>query len=341
MRFIDACLGRPVDTTPIWVMRQAGRYLPEYLDLRSRASFLEMCRTPALAAEATLQPMRRFDLDAAIIFSDILVPVEAMGVPVEFVPEPRLPRPVRSREDVARLLSPDPVGDTGYVMDAIRRVRSSLEPNRALIGFAGAPYTIATYMIEGGGSKSYLETRGMMMQEPEVFTDLLNRIADTMAGYLEAQIDAGADAVQVFDSWAGTLAPSEFRRFALEPARSVIERVRGKGAPVIYFVNGVAGVLEDIPDSGADVIGIDYRIELAHAIDRLGTNKVVQGNMDPSILLGDPEQVRKTARDVVQAGMKAQGHVFNLGHGILRTTPVDNMEALVDEVHRAGRRDGN
>ncbi|NOZ00956.1 MAG: uroporphyrinogen decarboxylase, partial [Deltaproteobacteria bacterium] len=336
MRFLDACAGRPVDTTPIWVMRQAGRYLPEYMDLRSRSSFVEMCRTPSLAAEATLQPIRRFDLDAAIIFSDILVPVEAMGVPVEFIPEPRLPHPVRTREDVAALRTLDPLEDTGFVMEALGSVRSSLEPSRALIGFAGAPYTVATYMVEGGGSKSYLETRTMMMQNTVAFTDLLQRIADAMAVYLEAQIDAGADAVQLFDSWAGSLSPSEFRRFALDPARSVIERVKEKGVPVIYFVNGVAGVLEDIPSSGADVIGIDYRIDLDRAIDRLGPNAVVQGNLDPTLMLGPADRIRTVASDIVRAGMKAKGHVFNLGHGILRTTPIENMEALVDEVHRAG-----
>lgn len=339
MRFIEACLGRPVDTTPIWVMRQAGRYLPEYLALREKASFLEMCRTPALAAEATLQPMRRYDLDAAIIFSDILVPVEAMGLPLEFVPEPRLPSPVRTREEVGRLKTPDARVETAFVMEAVATVRRSLDPAKALIGFAGAPYTIATYMVEGGGSKDYLNTRSLMAREPEVFQDLLNRIADTMAGYLEAQIEAGADAVQVFDSWAGTLSPAAFRRYALAPARSVIERVRGKGVPVIYFVNGVAGVLEDIPSSGADVIGVDFRLELARALDRLGGDVVVQGNMDPTVLLGEQDQVRATAREIVSAGRKARGHVFNLGHGILRTTPVENMGVLVEEVHKAGTRD--
>lgn len=340
MRFIKACLGQPVDTTPIWVMRQAGRYLPEYLALREKASFLEMCRTPALAAEATLQPMRRYDLDAAIIFSDILVPVEAMGVPVEFVPEPRLPSPVRTREDVGRLGTPDARVKTGFVMEAVTAVRRALDPARALIGFAGAPYTIATYMVEGGGSKDYLNTRSLVAREPEVFQDLLDRIADTMADYLEAQIEAGADAVQVFDSWAGTLAPAAFRRFALAPARSVIERVRRKGVPVIYFVNGVAGVLEDIPSSGADVIGVDFRVELDRVIQRLGNDTVVQGNMDPTVLLGSPDRVKDAAREIVNAGKKAQGHIFNLGHGILRTTPVENMAVLVDAVHEEGARHG-
>jgi len=340
MRFIDACFGRPVDTTPVWVMRQAGRYLPEYRQLREKSSFLDMCRTPELAAEATMQPMHRFDLDAAIIFSDILIPVAAMGVDVEFVPGPRLSRPVKDVEDVSRLRPVDPIRDTGFVMDAIRSVRSDLDPSRALIGFAGAPYTIATYMVEGGASRDYIDTRTMMVGEPSVFSDLLARIADVMADYLVAQIEAGADAVQLFDSWAGTLSPADFRRFALAPAMSVMERVHRKDVPFIYFVNGVAGVIDDIGSCGADVVGLDFRIGLADAISRLDGSVTVQGNMDPAIMLGSEQLVRTTAAGLVRDGRKAGGHVFNLGHGILKTTPISNMAALVDEVHNAGRRHG-
>lgn len=338
MRFIDACLGRPVDTTPLWIMRQAGRYLPEYRDLRSRADFLAMCRTPELAAEATMQPMRRFDLDAAVIFSDILIPVAAMGVPVEFLPEPRLPRAIRTRADVAALQVPDPVRETPFTLDAIRQVRAGLEPHRALIGFAGAPFTLAAYLVQGGGSKEFLEARAMMHRDPTLFRDLLERIADAIAPYLSAQIDAGANAVQIFESWAAALSPEDFEGFALPVVRSIIERVRRPGVPVIYFVNGCAPHLKALAGCGADVIGVDFRIRLADAIAGLGPGVSVQGNLDPSVLLGTEPLVRERAAAVVAEGRAARGHVFNLGHGITPATPVENVAALVETVHSAGRR---
>ncbi len=338
MRFVDACLGQPVDTTPIWVMRQAGRYLPEYRKLRSETDFLGLCRTPELAAEATLQPMRRFALDASIIFSDILIPIEAMGVPVEFRPEPHLPQPVRRREDVARLKTPDPWADLGFVMDAIKRVRAALEPDRALIGFAGAPFTLAAYLIEGGGSKDFMRLKGFMHRDPEGFDDLLTRIGDAIAPFLAAQIDAGACAVQLFDTWAGQLPPDDFRRFALPAARSIMDRVRRPGVPVIYFVNGAAPYLDDLQNCGADVLGIDFRVDLGQAIERLGPDAVVQGNLDPSVLLGPTEAIEARAAAIVQKGRAARGHVFNLGHGIHKETPPEAMAVLVDAVHRAGAR---
>ena len=338
MRFLDACGGRAADTTPVWLMRQAGRYLPEYRALRRQAQFLEMCRRPELAAEATLQPMRRFDLDAAIVFSDILIPVASMGVGVEFVPEPRLSQPVRDRERIASLRVPDPLADTGFVMEAIRRVRAVLPSDRALIGFAGAPFTLATYMVEGGGSKDFLHTKTLMLRDPVLFDDLLARIGDAIAPFLSAQIDAGACAVQVFDTWAGALSPADFRRFALPAARSVVRRVRRPGVPVIYFVNGVGGIAEDLAGSEADVIGVDFRTGLGDAIRRLGSGAVVQGNLDPAVLLGPEESMRGRAREVVLEGRRAAGHVFNLGHGVLQATPPEAVAALVDEVHRAGRR---
>lgn len=338
MRFVDACLGRPVDTTPLWVMRQAGRYLPEYRALRTQADFLGMCRTPELAAEATLQPMRRYALDASIIFSDILIPVQAMGVPVEFRPEPHLPTPVRTRDDVARLQTPDPWRDLGFVMDAIGRVRAALEPDRGLIGFVGAPFTLAAYLVEGGGSKDFMRLKGFMHRDPEGFDDLLARIGDAIAPFLAAQIDAGACAVQLFDTWAGQLPPEDFRRFALPAARSVIERVRRPGVPVIYFVNGAAPYLGDLRSSGADVLGIDFRVDLGHAIERLGPDVVVQGNLDPSVLLGPAEAIEARAAAIVARGRAARGHVFNLGHGIHKDTPPEAMTVLVEAVHRAGAR---
>lgn len=338
MRFVDACLGRPVDTTPVWVMRQAGRYLPEYRELRSRADFLGLCRTPELAAEATLQPMRRYALDASIIFSDILIPVQAMGVPVAFRPEPHLPAPVRTREDVARLAVPDPEADLGFVLEAIDRVRAALPPDRGLIGFAGAPFTLAAYLVEGGGSKDFMQVKGFLHRDPEGFADLLARIADTIAPFLSAQIDAGACAVQLFDTWAGQLPPEDFRRFALPAARSIIERVRRPGVPFIYFVNGAAPYLDDLRGCGADVLGIDFRMDLGQAIARLGPDVAVQGNLDPAVLLGPSEAIAARAAAIVQAGRAARGHVFNLGHGIHKDTPPEAVATLVDAVHRAGER---
>ncbi len=338
MRFVDACLGRPVDTTPVWLMRQAGRYLPEYRALRQKASFLEMCKDPDLVVEATLQPMRRFDLDAAIIFSDILILVEAMGVPVEFIPEPRLPRPVRTPEAARALRVPDPLRDTGFVMRGIARVRQALDPARALIGFSGAPFTLATYLVEGGGSRDFRHTKTWMLQDPEGFAGLLARIADAVAPYLRAQVEAGADAVQLFDTWAGALAPDDFRRFALPAARSVIERIRCEGVPVIYFVNGAAGVLEDLVHSGADCVGIDFRVDLAEAIRRIGGRVSVQGNLDPMALFAPAEVLRDRAASLVEAGFAARGHVFNLGHGVHRDTPLSSVETLVEVVHRWGAR---
>ncbi len=340
MRFVDACLGRPVDTTPVWLMRQAGRYLPEYRALREKVSFLEMCKDPDLVVEATLQPLRRFDLDAAIIFSDILIPIEAMGVPVEFVPEPRLPRPVRSSDEARNLRLPDPLRDTGFLMQGIARVRKALDPARALIGFAGAPFTLATYLVEGGGSRDFFQTRTWMVRDPDGFSGLLARIADAVAPYLRAQVDAGADAVQVFDTWAGELTPDDFRRFALPAARSVIERVRREGVPVIYFVNGAAGVLDDLVHSGADCLGLDFRVDLGEAIRRIGGRASVQGNLDPMALFAPPEDLRRRVASLVEAGRAARGHVFNLGHGVHRDTPLSGVETLVEEVHRRGVRSG-
>jgi uroporphyrinogen decarboxylase len=338
MRFLDACLGRPVDTTPLWIMRQAGRYLPEYRELRKGTDFLEFCKRPDLCTEATLQPLRRYDLDAAILFSDILVPVEAMGLPVQFVPEPRLPAPVRTADDVRRLRVPDPLKDTGFVPEAVAKIRAAVPADKALIGFAGAPFTLAMYMIEGGGSREFLNGKGMMMRDPALFRELLDRIVDTVSPYLAAQIDAGADAVQLFDSWAGLLHPGDFQAFALPAAAEVVRRVKRPGVPFIYFVNGVGPVAELAATAGADVLGVDYRVRLSDVIARLGAGAVVQGNLDPATLLAPPDVIAARAEAVVAEGRAAKGHVFNLGHGITKETPPDHVTALVEAVHRAGKR---
>ena len=336
MRFLDALAGRPVDTTPVWLMRQAGRYLPEYRALRERASFLELCRNPELAAEATLQPMRRFDLDAAITFSDILVVPEAMWCPVSFDPHPVLSRPVRTAADVSALAVADPHRDLGFVLDATRRIRQALDPDRALIGFAGGPFTLASYLVEGGGSRDLLATKTLMMREPSVFDELLGRIGDSVAPFLAAQAEAGADAVQVFDTWAGMLSPADYDRFALPAARSVIRRVREAGVPVVYFVLGSAGMLRSVASAGADCVGIDFHTDLAEAVQCLGPDSVIQGNLDPARLFGPEADLREEAASIVAAGRAARGHVFNLGHGVLPGTPVETVAALVDAVHRAG-----
>lgn len=338
MRFLAACSGLNTDTTPIWIMRQAGRYLPEYRALRERVSFLDMCRTPSLAAEATLQPMRRFDLDAAIIFSDILVVVEAMGLPVEFYPEPRLASPVCTADRIGSLHAIAPEKDTPYVLETVALVRAALAPDKAVIGFGGAPFTLACYMVEGGVSHDFEHVRSMMVREPILFNDLLRRIEDALIPYLLSQVQAGADAIQLFDTWAGILSPSDFLAFALPAAREVIRNVRSAGVPVIYYMNGVGGVLEHLCESEADVISIDHRVELQDAIRRMGMDIVVQGNLDPAILLGPFDLIRERAASIVSAGRTARGHIFNLGHGIMQHTPPESVAVLVDEVHRSGRR---
>jgi uroporphyrinogen decarboxylase len=344
--FLRACRRQPVSRTPVWMMRQAGRYLPEYQAVRSKVSFLELCKTPELACEVTLQPLDRFGFDAAILFSDILIPLEAMGTGLEFLPShgPKIPEPVRDRAGVDRLVVPDPEASMSFVMDAIRTIRGALAGRVPLIGFAGAPFTMATYAVEGGGSKTYAHTKGLIFGDPQAAHALLEKLAETTARYLEAQIAAGAQAVQLFDSWAGILAPPEFREFALAYARRVIDAVRGSPAyrdnpaPIIYFVNGCAPYLEDLPNSGADVLGIDWRVDLGEARRRLGDGVAVQGNMDPTCLFMDSERLRARVGAVLSAAGDAPGHVFNLGHGVLPSTNPDRVGDMVRAVRELSAR---
>lgn len=338
MRLIDACLGRPVDTTPVWVMRQAGRYLPEYLDLRRGLDFLDFCKRPDLLLEAALQPIRRYDLDAAILFSDILLPLEPMGVEVRFQPEPRLPAPLRTQADLARLRELQPDRDLPYVLQAVADLRAALPRDKALFGFCGAPLTLALYLVEGGGSRDFLQAKALMFRDPDLFRQLLDRLADMMGEYLAAQVRAGADVVQVFDSWAGVLTPGDYEAFALPAARRLIARARTAGAPVVYFVNGVAPLVEMAATAGADVLGVDHRVRLRDVVQRLGPRAVVQGNLDPAVLLAPPEVIRERAAAIVAEGRAAAGHIFNLGHGITRETPPEHVAVLVEAVHEAGRR---
>lgn len=344
--FLRACRREPVSRTPVWMMRQAGRYLPEYQGVRARASFLQMCKTPELACEVTLQPLERFGFDAAILFSDILIPLEPMGLGLEFVEGlgPQIPNPARDRAAVEALEVPDPETSMAFVPGTIREIRRALAGRVPLIGFGGAPFTMATYAVEGGGSKTYPHTKGLLFGDPDAAHALMAKLAETTSRYLEAQIRAGAQAVQIFDSWAGILAPRDFREFALAYARRAIEQIKGSAAyrdnpaPIIYFVNGCAPYLEDIASSGADVIGIDWRIDLDEARRRLGPDVAVQGNLDPTCLFMPPEPLVERVREVLAKAGDAPGHIFNLGHGVLPNTDPDRVGAMVEEVRAASAR---
>ncbi len=337
--FLRACRGEVVDYTPVWIMRQAGRYLPQYQKVRAKVDFLTLCKTPELAAEVTLQPVDILGVDAAILFSDILIPLEAMGMKLRFYEKkgPVLGNPVREAKDVERLRIPEPAESVPFVLETIRILRSALSGKVPLIGFAGAPFTLATYMIEGGGSKNFANTKALMYRDPEVFHALMRKITDTTIAYLSSQVEAGAHAVQLFDSWAGALAPDDYRAFSLPYVKETVRALRPLGVPVIYFVNNCGGLLEQARTSGADVIGIDWRVDIGKAVKRLGTKVSVQGNLDPCALFSSEEVLRSKARDILKKGRAARGHVFNLGHGILPQTPPDMARALVEIVHELGR----
>jgi uroporphyrinogen decarboxylase len=328
-RFLAACARQPVDRTPVWMMRQAGRYLPEYRAVRERVDFLTLCKTPELAAQVSLQPIERFGMDACIVFSDILIPVEAMGASVAFGDGgPVLERPVRGMADVDRLGVPDPEVATPFVMQALRLTRRALDGRAALVGFTGAPYTLASYMIEGGGSKTFATTKRLMYEEPQTLHALLAKLAETVAAYAAAQVAAGAQAVQVFDTWAGELEPRAYEHFAMPYQTAVIERIRSCGVPAILYVNGCAGVLEMMRRTGADVLSVDWRVTLAQARGRAGFGVALQGNVDPAILLTTPQLVTAAAHAAMHDAGPI-GHILNLGHGILPATPPECAAAFV------------
>ena len=333
--FLRACRGETTERAPIWVMRQAGRYLPEYRAVREKVSFLELCKNPKLAAEVTLQPIRRFGFDAAILFSDLLVPLEAMGLEVQFTEKgPSLPAPVRTPADLARVSTFDPEARTGYVGETIRLVRKELPAEVPLIGFAGAPFTVATYAIEGKTGKSFGETKRFFYQHPAEARRLLALIGEATRDYLLAQVRAGAQAIQIFDSWVGVVSPEDWDDYVLEPTRALVAAVRAAGVPVIYFPNGATTILDRIAAVGADVYGIDWRLPIDVARARLGGAAAVQGNLDPALLLGPVSVLERRAAEVVRRGGK-RGHVFNLGHGITPEVPVENVAALVAAVRSA------
>jgi uroporphyrinogen decarboxylase len=338
--FLRACRGEEVDYTPVWLMRQAGRYLPEYQAVRSNVDFLTLCKNPKLAAEVTLQPVDILGVDAAILFSDILIPVEAMGMRLEFSDKegPVLNEPVRSKSAVDRLIIPDVDEDLPFIFDTVKILRKELEQKVPLIGFSGAPFTLATYMIEGGTSKNFFNTKKMMFQSGPVFHYLMEKLTDIIVSYLSSQIKAGAQAVQLFDTWAGILTPMDYKKFVFPYVKRAIAELKKEGAPVIYFVNDCAGPLGEIKKCGADVVGIDWRIDLSDAIKKLGKKMVVQGNLDPCALFLPKEKIEDRVKDMLWKGEAAKGHIFNLGHGVIPQTPVENVIALVEAVHAYGRK---
>ena len=336
-RFIAACRGEPVDCTPVWLMRQAGRYLPEYREVRKETSFLGLCKTPDLACEVTLQPLRRFELDAGIIFSDILVPVEAMGMELRFDDGagPRLPDPIRAPADVDKIFEPDPVETMGFVMDAIR-LFCKARPQTPLIGFAGAPFTLASYMIEGRGSRNYEHCKRFMFEHPKAWRKLGEKLARTVANHLLAQAEAGCQALQLFDSWAGHLSPDDYKTFALPYTLEIIDRIKKAGVPIILFAKGVHGCWDELSHSGADVLGIDWTVPLDQVREVTGNRVVLQGNLDPLALIAPAERIERQVQRIVNEAQGCKGHIFNLGHGILKFTPPESVGVLVEAVHRHG-----
>lgn len=335
-RFLRACRREPVDRTPVWIMRQAGRYLPEYQAIRRELDFLTLCKTPEKAAEVTIQPLDILGVDAAILFSDILIPLEPLGVGVRFEEKkgPVLEAPDLDLARVRALPVPDPVETVPFVLDTIRVLRRELVDRVPLIGFTGAPFTLASYIVEGGTSRDFMKLKRLLFEQPDVAHALLEKLADTVALYLSAQIEAGAQAVQIFDTWAGQLSKRDYATFAGPYVRRVIEQLPREGVPVMHYVNGSASILEEMAALGSDGISLDWRQSLAEARERLGPDVTVQGNLDPATLYLPPEQIEERVAEVLDEAGDAPGHIFNLGHGIFRDTPVPHAQHLVECVHR-------
>jgi uroporphyrinogen decarboxylase len=339
-RFLKACRREPVDYTPVWLMRQAGRYMASYRQLREKYTILEIIKTPELAVEVTLQPIVTFELDAAIIFADILPPLEAMGLSLEFTGDegPFINNPVRVAADVAALRVSDPQESLNFTLEAIRLARRELEGRVPLIGFSGAPFTLASYAVEGGTSRSFVLTKSLIYSQPAIWHELMDKLATMVGDYLKAQAEAGAQALQLFDTWAGALSPADYRHYVLPYSRRAIQTAQSSGVPVIHFSTGTAGMLELIKEAGGDVIGVDWRINLADAWRRLGNGMAIQGNLDPAALLAPLPELEQRVTDILAQADNRPGHIFNLGHGILPQTPVEHVAALVDMVHERSRR---
>ncbi len=336
--FLKACRREKVPRPPVWMMRQAGRYLPEYREVRKTASFLDMCHTPELASEVTLQPIRRYDFDAAIIFSDILIPLIAMGAPFEF-PEggPRLAEPFDDAKALERLKRVDAVTGMPWVHEALSLTRSQLDPSKALLGFAGAPFTLFCYLVEGMGSKLFPKVKQMMFRQPELARELLQLLAEQIGEYMVAQLEHGADAVQLFDTWAGLLHPDDYEEFALPYARQVFDRVAQTGAPTIYYVNGNPSLLSAQSAAGSTIVGVDWRSTLREVNRKVPSNVGIQGNLDPLVLLSSPEVVAQRTNRMLQEMDGRPGYIVNLGHGVIPQTPLDSVQAFVETVRASDR----
>jgi uroporphyrinogen decarboxylase len=341
-RLLRACRGEPVDRPPVWLMRQAGRYLPEYRRVREGLAFLDLCRDVDRAVEVSLQPLRRVGTEAVIFFSDIFVPVSGMGVEICFRPGPTLAEPIRSLAQIEALRVPAPSESVPFVFEILRRLRRELEAERVpLLGFAGAPFTLAAYLVEGSGSKDFGALRRMLVREPELLRALLARLTDLVVAYLEAQIDAGAQVVQLFDTWAGLLAPADYREWVLPVHREIAAMLDRKRAPLVLYVREGTHVLDFMAESGADVISLDWRVDMAEAARRVGTKVSLQGNLDPWRLAAPRGEIFARVRAIAEAAAPARGHILNLGHGVLPDTPVEGVRAFTDAARALGQaRDG-
>ncbi|MGD2117697.1 MAG: uroporphyrinogen decarboxylase [Chromatiales bacterium] len=339
-RFLRALLREPVDMTPVWMMRQAGRYLPEYRATRAKAgSFMDLCKNPELACEVTLQPLERYPLDAAILFSDILTIPDAMGLGLYFETGegPRFERPVQDEAAVAALGVPDPEQELRYVMDAVRTIRRDLQGRVPLIGFSGSPWTLATYMVEGGSTKNYAKVKGMMFDRPDLMHQLLTKVADSVTSYLNAQIAAGAQAVMIFDTWGGVLTPRDYKLFSLDYMQRIVDgltrEAEGRKVPVILFTKGGSMWLNQMADTGCDALGVDWTINIGDARRMVSNRVALQGNMDPSILYASPERIREEVASILESYGKGSGHVFNLGHGIHPEIDPEHPAVMIQAVH--------
>jgi uroporphyrinogen decarboxylase len=334
-RFLKACRREPVDTTPVWFMRQAGRYMSDYRALRQRYSLLDICRAPELAVAVTLQPVDVIEVDAAILFSDLLIPFTPMGLDFDFIKGegPAIAHPIRCAGDVDRLRRFDPREALPFVLQTIRALRSELVNRVPLIGFGGAPFTLAAYAIEGGPSTTYARTKAFMYAQPRSWHRLCEHLAEMMSDYLAAQVEAGVQALQLFDSWAGALSRADYREFAHPHSSRILDSIRSLGVPVVHFGVGTAAILPDLADAGGDVIGVDWRLPIDEAWAIVGHDRAMQGNLDPSLLLAPPERLLAAADDVLRRAGGREGHIFNLGHGILPSTPLEHVQELAKHVH--------
>jgi uroporphyrinogen decarboxylase len=339
-RFLRACRREQVDATPVWFMRQAGRYMPEYRALRERYSLLEICRRPDLAVAVTLQPVDVIEVDAAILFSDLLLPFTPLGLDFDFVrgEGPAVEHPIRTPDDVARLREFEPREALAHVLETIRLLRRELDGRVPLIGFGGAPFTLASYAIEGGPSTTYTRTKAFMYAQPRAWHRLCGHLSAIVAEYMRAQVEAGAQAIQIFDSWAGALSRADYREFALPHTRRIFDALAGAGVPLIHFGVGTCAILRDLADGGGDVIGVDWRRPIDEAWADIGDERGIQGNLDPALLLGPADRVFAAAGDVLRRAAGRPGHVFNLGHGILPATPLERVQELARFVHRVSSR---